>query len=163
MWTKKDRLLLNLINEFGKQSVRKQAIATAKAYANADPKPAINEFGTYDPATHIFRWQNDMNHTMLDMVRNHYISIFGSDETLNKLFRHTVHLNTRDQFVIPYLMDILNAAFHVIRFRHGTIIVYGLIKLDVPNMIDFERFEHALLAYRMFSKRSLRRTKKRRM
>jgi len=168
IWTKKDRLLLNIIVEFGNQSIR--TTDAANAFSRATIKPQIDEFGSYDPSTHIFRWRNGMNTTMLDMIRNHYMSVFGSDKTLVKLFRPTVHLEARYQFVIPYLMDILNAAFHVIRMRHGSHIIYGLVKINVPNSIDFDRFEQALMVYRhTFTKRATRkrvtrkRTTRRRM
>jgi len=162
IWTKKDRLLLDLIIEFGNQSIR--TTNAAIAYSKAIVKPQIDEFGSYEPSTHIFRWRNGINTMMLDMVRTHYMNVFGSDETLVKLFRPSIYLEARYQFVIPYLMDILNAAFHVIRMRRGSQIIYGLVKIDVPNSIDFNRFEQALMMYRhTFTKQVTRRraTKKR--
>jgi hypothetical protein len=160
-WTKKDLLLLDLINEFGKRYGCKQAAATFAALTKAKVKPPINEFGSYDPSTHVFRWRNDVNIVTLDMIRNHYMSVFGSDETIKKLFHPVVPLDGRYQSVIPYLMDILNAAFHVIRMQKGKESVYALVKINVHNFIDFDRFEQTLLVYRQYDAFSTRAVKKR--
>jgi hypothetical protein len=82
-----------------------------------------------------------------------YLPVFGSDETLKKLYRPVVKFDEKDMNVIPYLMDILNGAFNVIRFKSKNAYVYALVRLNnIKETFKFDEFNNALFIYREHSK-----------
>jgi hypothetical protein len=151
-WTEKDKLLFSIVNKFGKKHLDSQIEAASKAYTQLKRKPDFFEiFGYYDLTKNVFVWQNNMNKMVSDFSKQ-YLSVFGSDDTLNKLFRPIVKFDKQDMNVIPYLMDILHGAFNVIRFKSQNAYVYALVKLDnIKETFDFKEFNGALFIYRQHS------------
>ena len=93
---------------------------------------------------------NDMNRRMIRFIEEGYQPLFGSDTSWKKLFRPTVSLPSSYQNVIPYLMEILNARYRVVRLEDKGFPVYGLVSLDrVKQTVSFNDFQSAMFLYRM--------------
>ncbi len=149
-WSKKDRLFFHLINEAGKRYFKKQSHIATATFMKAKVKPNLIFFGSYNLSTRMFHWLNGMNEITLDYIRKGYMSVFGSDETIVKLCAPSVSLDLKDRNVIPYLVDIVNAAYSVVRFEKGKERVFAMVKLDIPDAFDFERFNNTMFLYRTY-------------
>ena len=149
-WSKKDRLLFHLINEAGKRYFKRQVHLATATFMKAKVKPNLVFFGTYNLSTRTFHWLNQMNEITLDYIRKGYMSVFGSDETIVKLCQPSVPLDLKDRNVIPYLIDIVNAAYSVVRFEKGKERIFAMTKLDLPDTFDFEQFNNSMFIYRTF-------------
>ena len=158
-WTNKDKLLFHIIESFGRPNESsKKVVETFRKRKN---KPDVTLFGVYDRASETFYWMNGINEITLNMVRQHYQSVFGSDETIVKLCKPVVRLERKYHCVIPYLVDILNAAFSVLPVQRGEQMMFGLVKLGLKDDFDFNAFDGAMGAYRLSHLHPLRKTHKR--
>ena len=153
-WTKKDRVLFTILNQFGKDDLEKQIEDASKKFVKLKTKPEFFVvFGHYDLAKDEFILENNMNKMTYDFFKKGYLPVFGSDETVKKLCRPVVKLDKKDMNVIPYLLEIINAAFSVIRFKSNGLYTYALVKLDgVRESFDFEKFRDSMFLYRSFDK-----------
>ncbi len=152
-WNHKDKLLLNILKEFGEKEVEPVIENANHLLANLPPKkrPTLYFFGNYNPSTHIFTWNKDIQQMQYDLILKNYLPIFGDDSTLKKLFKDKVHLSSSYQNVIPYLLKIVNASFHVVRIPFENIIYFAFVKLSLKDTINFDTFEHLLFSYRQYS------------
>jgi hypothetical protein len=152
-WTEKDKVLFSIVNSFGKKHLDRQIYEASKAYTQLKTKPEFFEiFGYYDLSKNIFVWQNNMNIQVSNFSKQ-YLPVFGSDETLKKLFRPVVKFDEKDMNVIPYLMDMLHGAFNVIRFKSKNAYVYALVRLNnIKETFKFDEFNAALFIYREHGK-----------
>lgn len=151
VWTKKDKVLFRILREFGKSDLEAQIQRSTRMFLKyKTPPPSFMLFGYYDPKKQEFVWMNDMNHRMVRFIKGGYQPLFGSDTSWKKLFRSNVSLPYSYQNVIPYLMEILNARYRVIRLEDKGFPVYGLVSLDrVKQTFSFENFQDAMFLYRM--------------
>jgi hypothetical protein len=158
-WTHKDKLLFHIIEKYGRQNENsKKVVETFRKRKN---KPDVTLFGVYDKPSETFYWTNGMNEITLNMVNTHYQEVFGSNETIVKLCKPVVRLEQKYHCVIPYLMDILNAAFSVLPVQRGEQMMFGLVKLGLQDDFDFNAFDGAMGAYRLSHLRPHRKTQKR--
>ena len=102
-WNKKDKLLFNIINKFG----NKNAIKKLKG-----DTPGVNPIGLYDNGK--FIWFEDMNKILYSFIKKHYLSVFRTTDTIKKLCQHTITLDNKDQYVIPFIYQLLNKQFTVV-------------------------------------------------
>jgi hypothetical protein len=94
-----------------------------------------------------------MNKISYNFVKNGYMPLFNSDETIKKLFQPTIKFDRKDMNVIPYLMEALNAKFSVIRFKSPTAYIYALTIIDdVKETFKYDDFDAAMFIYRYFNK-----------
>jgi hypothetical protein len=146
-WTKKDKVLFRIIQEFGDSDIEAQIQKSTEMFFQ---KPTtFTVFGYYDAAHHQFVWQQDMNRRMEQFIRGGYQPLFGSDRSWKKLFRSRVPLPPRYQNVIPYLMEMLNAQYRVIQFVHDGHDTYAFVELPVKQTFSFDAFSNAMFLYRM--------------
>lgn len=152
-WNHKDKLLLTILREFGEKEVEPVIQNANHLLAHLPPKkrPTLYFFGNYNHSTHIFTWNKDLQQMEYDLIIKNYLPIFGDDSTLKKLFQDKVHLSSPYQNVIPYLLKIINASFHVVRIPFENLIHFALVKLSLKDTIDFDTFEHLLFGYRQYS------------
>jgi hypothetical protein len=62
----------------------------------------------------------------------------------------TVRIDPPNQYVIPYLVQFLNAAFSVIPFHESDRTVYGMTRLGIKDSFDFGAFNASMGAYRLY-------------
>jgi uncharacterized radical SAM superfamily protein len=146
-WNKNDILYLSMINEYGQKYIDKQMKAASQQFLKMKNKPEYTIFGSYHSVTKSFVWINSMNTVAYDMIKNNYMDVFRNEHTLKKLFKIHVSLPTQFYKVIPYLMKVINAAFHVISFPLKDKIMFALVKLDLPDTVDFDVFDDIMLTY----------------
>lgn len=153
IWTSKDKLFLSILKEFGEKEVEPVIQSANKLLASLSVKkrPELFFFGNYEPSSQLFTWNNDINKMQYDMILRNYMQIFGDDSTLKKLFQDKVHLSHKYQNIIPYLLKIINAAFHVVRIPFQNRIYFALVKLSLKNTINFDTFDHLLFSYRQYN------------
>lgn len=144
-WTKNDILYLSMINEYGQKYINKQMKVASQLFLKNKPEYTI--FGSYHLATKSFVWMNNMNVISYDMIKKNYMDVFRNESTLKKLFKTNVPLPTTFYKVIPYLMKVINAAFHVIIFPLKDKIIFALVKLDLVDTVDFDVFDDIMLTY----------------
>lgn len=149
-WTKKDKVLFTTINIFGKKHLERQITESSKKFATLKKRPEFfTIFGNYNLQKNEFVWLNNMNNISYNFVINGYMPLFESDSTLKKLFKPVVRFNKEDMNVIPYLMEILNAKFSVVRFKASTNYVYALTVIDgLKETFKYEEFDSAMYFYR---------------
>ena len=151
MWTEKDKTLFTIVNNFGKKDLEIQIEQASDKFSHLKQRPDFFVvFGVYDLIKDNFVWQNKMNILLFNFSKK-YLPIFGSDETLKKLFKPVVKFDKNDMNVIPYLMEALNAEYSVIRFKSHTAYIYALVKLDdIKETFNFDEFDAALFFYRYY-------------
>lgn len=146
-WNKNDILYLSMINEYGQKYIDKQMKTASQQFLKMKNKPEYTIFGCYHLVTKSFVWINSMNTMSYDMIKNNYMDVFRNEHTLKKLFKTNVPLSVQYYKVIPYLMKVVNAAFHVISFPLKDKIIFALVKLDLPDTVDFDVFDDIMLTY----------------
>ena len=151
MWTEKDKTLFTIVNNFGKKNLEIQIEQASDKFSHLKQRPDFFVvFGVYDLIKDNFVWQNKMNILLFNFSKK-YLPIFGSDETLKKLFKPVVKFDKNDMNVIPYLMEALNAEYSVIRFKSHTAYTYALVKIDdIKETFNFDEFDAALFFYRYY-------------
>jgi hypothetical protein len=151
VWTKKDKVLFRILQDFGKRHLEAQIKRSTRMFLKyKTPPPSFTLFGYYDPKKQEFVWLNDMNRRMIRFIQEGYQPLFGSDTSWKKLFRSTVSLPASHQNDIPYLMEILNARYRVVRLEDKGFPVYGLVALEgVKQTFSFDEFQQAMFLYRM--------------
>jgi hypothetical protein len=148
MWTKKDKLLFSIVNHYGNAYLQRNGQQIMKTF---QMKQAIaDQFGYYDKIHNTFHWLQGINKIIYKLSMTHYFSVFGSKETIRKLCQPTVHIEPPHQYVIPYLVQFLNAAFSVIPFHEGNRTVYGMTRLGIKDSFDFGAFNASMGAYRLY-------------
>lgn len=150
-WTKKDKVLFRILQEFGASDLEAQIRRSSRAFsARKTPPESVTIFGYYDTATQQFVWLNDMNRKLRRFIEEGYQPLFGDDTSWKKLFRQNVHLPLTYQNVIPYLMEIVNARYRVVRLSDQGRDVYALVTLkNVKQTFSFDDFSEAMFLYRM--------------
>ena len=146
-WNKNDILYLSMINEYGQKYIDKQMKVASKHFLKMKNKPEYTIFGYYRLETKSFVWINSMNTMSYDIIKNNYMDVFRNESTLKKLFRTQVSLPIMFYKIIPYLMKVINAAFHVITFPLKDKIIFALVKLDLQDTVDFNVFDDIMLTY----------------
>lgn len=146
-WNKNDILYLSMINEYGQKYIDKQMKVASKHFLKMKNKPEYTIFGYYQLKTKSFLWINSMNVVTYDIIKKNYMDVFRNESTLKKLFKTNVPLSTQYYKVIPYLMKVVNAAFHVITIPIKDQIVFALVKLDLADTVDFDVFDDIMLTY----------------
>lgn len=149
-WNKNDILYLSMINEYGQKHIDKQMKNVSQVFLKMKNKPEYTIFGSYQMVNKSFIWINSMNTMSYDMIKKNYMDVFRNDSTLKKLFKTNVPLPTQFYKVIPYLMKVVNAAFHVISFPLKDQIIFALVKLDLPDTVDFDVFDDIMLSYHTY-------------
>jgi len=148
MWTKKDKLLFSILNYYGDIYLQKNGEHIMKTFQR---KQAIaDQFGYYDKIHNTFHWMQGIHRITYKLLTTHYLHVFGSKETIRKLCQPVVPLEPSYQFVIPYLVQFLNAAFSVIPFHEGDRTVYGMTRLGIKDSFDFDAFNSSMGAYRRY-------------
>ena len=153
-WSEKDKILFSIVNTAGREHLEAQINDASEKFLQLKKRPCFFViFGYYNLNSNIFVWQNEMNKISYDFVKNGYMSLFESDETLKKLFKPTVKFDKKDTNVIPYLMEALNAKFNVIRFKSSTDYIYALTMVDeVKETFNYEEFNAQMFLYRFHDK-----------
>lgn len=151
-WTEKDKLLFSIIHTFFRDQIGAQIQTSSERFTSLKERPSFfTIFGYSDLGKNEFIWINNMN-TISCSHSKKYVSIFGSDETLKKLFEPRINFDTKYMNVIPYLMDLLNSNLSVIQFKSHNIIVYALVNLDVEkDTLNYEIFESSMFVYREYN------------
>ena len=91
-----------------------------------------------------------MNRTLKRFIEEGYQPLFGDDMSWKKLFRAKVPLSSAYQNVIPYLMEIVNARYRVVRLSDHGREVYALVTLqNVKQTFSFDAFSNTMFLYRM--------------
>jgi len=153
IWTSKDKFFLSILREFGENHVE-SVIQNANKLLGSLPtkkRPQLVFFGDYQPSLQLFTWNKDIQKIQYDMIVRNYMTVFGDDSTLKKLFQDKVHLSHNYQNVIAYLLKIVNVAFHVVRIPFQNRIYFALVKLSLKDTIDFDLFDHLMFSYRQYS------------
>ena len=149
-WSKKDKVLFRILQEFGKSDLEAQIQASTRAFlVRKIPPSSVVPFGYYDKKHHEFVWLHGMNRRMERFVAEGYQPLFGEDRSWKKLFHATVPLSPMYQNVIPYLMEIVNARYRVVRLMHNGQEVYALVPLRIKQTFSFDDFSQAMFLYRM--------------
>lgn len=150
-WSKKDKVLFRILQEFGASDLEAQIQRSSRAFAAKKiPPSSVSVVGYYDPARQEFVWLHDMNRKLEQFVAEGYQPLFGDDRSWKKLFRSTVRLPSAEQNVIPYLLEIVNARFRVVRFHDKGREVYALVPLKgIKQTFSFDEFSQAMFLYRM--------------
>jgi hypothetical protein len=150
-WSKKDKIFFRIIEDFGKSDLEKQIGLSSDAFSKLHHRPeSFTLFGYYDKEKQIFVWENDMNHTIKRFMEEGYQPVFGSDTSWKNLFRSTVPLPSRHKNVIPYLMEIVNARYRVVRLSHPNYDIYALVSLqNIKETFSYEEFSNAMFLYRI--------------
>jgi hypothetical protein len=149
-WSKKDRVLFRILQEFGESDLEAQIQASTRAFlVRKIPPSSVVPFGYYDKTHHEFVWLHGMNRQMERFIAEGYQSLFGEDRSWKKLFHATVPLSPMYQNVIPYLMEIVNARYRVVRLIHKGQEVYALVPLRIKQTFSFDDFSQAMFLYRM--------------
>jgi len=147
VWDKNDILYLSMIEEYGQKYINKQMKVASQQFLKMKNKPEYTIFGAYHLVNKTFVWKNSINTVAYDMIKNNYMDVFRNEHTLKKLFKTTVPLSAQYYKVIPYLMKVINAAFHVVSFPLKDQIIFALVKLDLPDTVDFDVFDDIMLTY----------------
>lgn len=152
-WSERDKILFSTVNIFGKEHLEKQIENASEKFLQLKKRPDFFViFGYYNLKQNIFVWQNDMNTISYNFVKNGYMPLFKTDETLKKIFKPSVKFDQKDMNVIPYLMEALNAKFKVVRFKSPTDYIYALtIVDDVKETFNYDEFNAAMFIYRSYS------------
>lgn len=153
-WSEKDKTLFSIVNIAGKEHLEEQIDDASEKFLQLKKRPDFFVvFGYYNLNSNIFVWQNEMNKISYDFVKKNYMSLFESDETLQKLFKPTVKFDKNDMNVIPYLIKALSAKFNVIRFKSSTDYIYALTMVDgVKETFNYEEFDTQMFLYRFHDK-----------
>jgi polyphosphate kinase len=152
-WSQKDKLLFHLLNQAGKTYFAKYIKESTAIFLKK--KPTIVPFGICMKADKgvqkvQFLWLDDMNKTLFDYILKRDIVLFGSDETLKKLFHSTVLLDIKDAYVIPYVISITNPMYRVVTLKKDGKILFALMKADKPDHFDIDTFQNSLFLYRKY-------------
>lgn len=166
-WSKKDKVLFRILQDFGASDLEAQIQRSSRAFsARRIPPSSVTLFGYYDPKRQEFVWLHDMNRMMERFITEGYQPLFGDDTSWKKLFRPKVRLPTAYQNVIPYLLEIVNARYRVVRLSDNGRDVYALVPLQgIKQTFSFDAFSQAMFLYRMddaMEKKYRTRTQKRR-
>jgi len=151
---KKDKILFRILNQFGKSDLEAQIQHSSQVFSTLkQPPETFTIFGYYDLNHKTFNWLNGMNEIMQRFISEGYQSVFGSDKSWKKLFQSSVRLQSNDKNVIPYLMEIINAKYNVIRFITSQYEIYALVSLpNTKETFSFEEFNSAMFLYRFDKK-----------
>jgi len=149
-WSQKDKLLFHLLNQAGKTYFAKYMKESTAIFLKK--KPTIVPFGICMKADKgvQFLWLDQMNKPLFEHILKRDIALFGSDETLKKLFPSTVLLDMKDAYVIPYLISITNPMYRVITLKKDGKILFALMKADKPDQFDIDAFQNSLFLYRKY-------------
>ena len=93
-----------------------------------------------------------MNKMTANFIKKGYKPLFKTDKTLKKLFKPVVKFDRKDMNVIPYLLEIVNAKFSVIRFKGPKEYIYALtIVDDAKETFKYDDFNAAMFIYRNYN------------
>jgi hypothetical protein len=156
-WTERDEILFSICNVFGKDYFEKEINQITKRFLQSKKKPEfVAVFGIYNPKNKTFYWQNDINNITYDLIKNNYMAVFGDISTVKKLCKPVVKIDNKylTENTIPYLLDIVNAKFRVVRYVQNGLILYTLINVERPiaTGFSFDKFETQMLYYREYNK-----------
>lgn len=152
-WSEKDRVLFNIVNQFGEKYLEKQIENASSKFLTLKQRPNFFIiFGYYNLDKNLFVWQNEMNKISYDFVKKGYMTLFKTDKTIKKLFKPFVDFDEKDMNIIPYLMEALNAQFSVIRFKGPNDYIYALTSMDnIKETFKYKEFNDAMFLYRYFN------------
>lgn len=108
-------------------------------------------FGLYNKINKLFKWIGDSNYLLQNQLNRYDIkSIFGSQRTLDKIFKHEYIISEKYHEAIPYLMAILNPAFNLVSFAtpDDSMYFYAFVNLGIKDNFIFEKFVSDMLRYR---------------
>lgn len=108
-------------------------------------------FGLYDKINKLFKWIGDSNDLLQNQLNRYDIkSIFGSQRTLDKIFKHEYIISEKYHIAIPYLMAILNPAFNLVSFASpdDSMYFYAFVNLGIKDNFIFEKFVNDMSYYR---------------
>lgn len=100
-------------------------------------------FGLYDKIGRKYKWMGQTNELLAEQVIRYDVeNIFGSWQTIDKIFSPEYIIGNKEHMAIPYFIAILNPAFNLIRFESedGTLYFYALINLGLKDNFIFEKF-----------------------
>lgn len=154
-WSERDEILFSICNIFGKEYFEKEINQITKRFLQTKKKPEfVALFGIYNPKNKTFYWQNNINNITLDLIKNNYISVFDNISTVKKLCKPVVKMDNKylNENTIPYLLDIVNAKFRVVRYVQNGLILYTLISVEKPiaTGFTFKEFDISMLHYRAY-------------
>jgi hypothetical protein len=151
-WTEKDNILFSIIHTFFRDQIGAQIQTSSELFKGLNKRPTFfSIFGYCDLQQNQFSWINNMNNICY-LYSKKYLPIFGSDETLKKLFQPNVFLDKKYINVIPHLMDLLNSKLSVVEFKSNNVVVYALVNLEVEkDSLNYEIFEPTMCIYREYS------------
>lgn len=151
VWSKKDKVLFRILQDFGKSDLEAQIRRSSRAFSAKNiPASSVTIVGYYDPKQQEFVWLHDMNRRLEMFIADGYQPLFGDDRSWKKLFHPKVSLSLADQNVISYLLEIVNARFRVVRLHDKGREVYALVPLTgIKQTFSFDEFSQAMFLYRM--------------
>lgn len=148
-WTKQDQYFLSLLHEFGERYIDSEFQKANEWVSSSSTSPALTLFGEYSMKKRAFVWKNKMNQISYKMAKEHYFSVFHSIPTIPKLFSSSVSLPHQWALIIPYLVKLMNAAFHVVIMKEKNRLLFYLVKIPLEDKIPFEVFEQMMSIYRL--------------
>jgi hypothetical protein len=94
-----------------------------------------------------------MNQIMKRFMEEGYQSLFGSDVSWKKLFNNKVSLPSNYKYIIPYLMEIVNSRYRVIRFVENKKDVYAFVDIkNTKQTFSYHDFYLDMFLYRIDDK-----------
>jgi hypothetical protein len=102
--------------------------------------------GSYYRNNGQFEWYSkEFKVIFMDHMKKHYPlkSLFGSTQTIQKLFRGKYRLPKEYRNVPAYFLAMMNPAFRLVRFESPDLnfLFWGLAKIDaIPYTFDFETY-----------------------
>lgn len=155
VWTERDKNLFTIVNQSGKYHLEKQIQKASDIFFTLKEQPKyFIIFGFYNLSKNVFVWLNGMNKISFEVVKQEYMDIFGTEETLNKLFKNEVYFDKEYMYVIPYLMEALNkwTNFNVVHFKNNDNYIYALTCIEgINKTFNLTIFEEALYYYRNYN------------
>jgi hypothetical protein len=120
-------------------------------YDGKTKKHIIILFGLYDKIGRIYKWMGQTNELLAEQLMRYDVEdIFGTYQTIDKIFSSEFTIANKEHLAIPYLMAILNPAFNLIRFESedGSLYFYALVNLGIKDNFIFEKFISDMTIYK---------------
>lgn len=108
-------------------------------------------FGLYDKIRRIYKWIGQTNELLVEQVIRYDVeNIFGTWQTIDKIFSPEYVIGNKEHMTIPYFIAILNPAFNLIKFESedGTLYFYALVNLGIKDNFIFEKFISDMYIYK---------------
>jgi hypothetical protein len=118
---------------------------------NIDYNSEIILLGFYTKENKVFKWIDQMNNIMLEHCNKYdLVELFGSVQTIIKMFNDKIITNSKYVNAIMYFIAILNPAYNLIEMssEDNNMVLYILIKLDIVNNFNFDKFIDDMQAYK---------------